>query len=518
MPGTTPNSHGPTYYVPKIVIKSFGGNDRIWGDNTVMRPMEVHGGAGDDSIRGGALNDTLHGGAGASTPSTSGPIQAVARATVRGAIQLINIADIEGGRDSIDGALGNDTIYGSKNAACSIWGGDGNDSITGGSKNDEIDCGPGNDSALGNDGADNLYGYAGNDTLRGGEGNDEILAGIGNDRLDGNGGHDSLYGESGNDGLFGGSGNDRLDSGVGNDWVEGAAGHDTMTGSNGNDTMLADAGNDRLDGGFGNDWMEGGTGRDVINGGYGDDTLKGDMDNDTLLGGDGVGLDWLDGAQGNDSLDGGGGLDSMHGGDGIDTLLANRGNETLSGAESVRITVDGLDPQNDSWSCGPNSAARLLRSYGINASYEALRSQVQELSQTADYGMGTPCPELHQLMNQYKPGSQIQQGANFQTILNVLAQGRPMVALIGSGEVTVPVVVPVAGIPIVITATAPDTLHYICLTGFDSATQTIFFTDTDGLQKSYSYGDFQAKWEWPADGVIYDTLKSLGIKKRTIIW
>jgi Ca2+-binding RTX toxin-like protein len=523
MGGLTPQDIGPTYYVPKIVIRGLAGNDVIWGNLTVKRPMEIYGGAGNDSIRGGGSSDTIHGGGGNETTTTSIQMAATTGRTGMtagrsGGLTIGSLlVNIEAGNDSIDGGLGNDTLIGSTQAACTIWGGEGNDNITCGSGNDVVDAGFGNDLVFGSDGADWIAGDRGHDTIRGGTGHDTLVGGLDNDHLEGNSGNDAISGESGNDALFGHLGNDALDGGVGNDWMEGAGGNDTFIGGSGNDTMQGQHGNDVLDGGFGNDWIDGGVANDYIDGGYGNDTVLGGADNDTLLGGGGVGTDWLDGGTGNDWIDGGQGIDSMHGNTGIDTLLANRGNETLSGAERVQIAVDTQQHQNDSWSCGPNSASRLLRSYGINANYETLRSQVQQLSQTADYGMGTPSPELLELMNQYKP-SQMQQGANFQTVLNVLAQGRPMVALIGWGEITVPVVVPVAGIPIVTIATAPEMLHYICLTGFDATTQRILYTDTNGEQKSMSYGDFQAQWNWPGDGAIYETLKSLGIKKRTILW
>ena len=40
----------------------------------------------------------------------------------------------------------------------------------------------------------------------------------------------------------------------------------------------------------------------------------------------------------------------------------------------------------------------------------------------------------------------------------------------------------------------PEVLHYICLTGFDSVAETLFYTDTNGVEKAMGYADFQNKW------------------------
>jgi Ca2+-binding RTX toxin-like protein len=139
-------------------------------------------------------------------------------------------------RDEIlDGAGGNDTIYGStsggnltdRHDADTIHGGAGNDLIYGA-------------GASGNnprDGADLLYGDDGNDKIRGDFGNDKIYGGNGDDGLDGGPGNDQLYGDAGHDVLSGRDGADRLSGGGGNDLFNydyvtdsrpGAASHDVI--------------------------------------------------------------------------------------------------------------------------------------------------------------------------------------------------------------------------------------------------------------------------------------------------
>jgi uncharacterized protein YvpB len=182
----------------------------------------------------------------------------------------------------------------------------------------------------------------------------------------------------------------------------------------------------------------------------------------------------------------------------------------------VKITVPGGSPQNDGWSCGPNSASRLLRSYQIfSATYSALKSDAQQATIISQYGLGTPPPVLRDIMKKYKANTQLASGASFQSVLDRLGEGRPVVALLGWGEVEVPVPYPWNPLN---TEIAPETLHYVCLTGFDLSSGTIFYTDTNGVAKSMSFSSFLDKWSWPATGVIYDGLAALGVKKRTMLW
>ncbi|MEM0989896.1 MAG: Hint domain-containing protein [Pseudomonadota bacterium] len=95
-----------------------------------------------------------------------------------------------------------------------------------------VDAGTGDDSIIGDDGADVVYGGAGNDRLSAGDS------------------EDTLYGGSGNDTLFGGAGNDTLTGGTGNDTfaVDAAGGSDIITDFGVGDdqlntTALTDVGN-----------------------------------------------------------------------------------------------------------------------------------------------------------------------------------------------------------------------------------------------------------------------------------
>ncbi len=258
-----------------ITLDLGAGNDRFIGSNAKLGvvPLQVLGGAG---------NDTLDG--------TSGT-------------------------DIFDGGDGNDVINGA----------DGVDTLRGGIGDDTIGGGTGGDSLLGDDGAD---------SLNGDDGNDIVLGGTGNDVLNGWFGNDTIKGENGNDTVFGAAGNDRIEGGTGADSVRGHAGFDLILGGDGNDTLRGDQDNDTINAGDGEDDVDGGDGNDLIAGANGNDTLLGGNGNDTLIGGDGndlitgaAGNDTILAGDGDDTVAGNGGTNKVSGGDGTDVLSVNSPSE-----------------------------------------------------------------------------------------------------------------------------------------------------------------------------------------------
>jgi len=90
-----------------------------------------------------------------------------------------------------------------------------------------------------------LFGNGGNDQLEGASGDDKVYGGSGRDGLRGHGGADDIHGGEDDDALYGGSGNDTLSGGAGADAVYGDDGDDTIRfgsndsidGGSGTDTM-----------------------------------------------------------------------------------------------------------------------------------------------------------------------------------------------------------------------------------------------------------------------------------------
>ncbi|PCH75011.1 MAG: hypothetical protein COC12_02325 [Rhodobacteraceae bacterium] len=86
----------------------------------------------------------------------------------------------------------------------------------------------GDNSIVGNVGANLLRGSLGQDSISGLEGDDILRGGRGRDALDGGAGDDILRGGLGRDTLIGGDGNDILNGGVGRDRLFGDAGSDVF--------------------------------------------------------------------------------------------------------------------------------------------------------------------------------------------------------------------------------------------------------------------------------------------------
>ena len=522
------------------------GNDTLYGENG---RDELQGREGNDTMMGGAHNDTylydawtatlpnlgtdyiIEGAVGGTdftdfsglvnvTNFSSGVTVNLGTLTTQTVIpNLLSIRFGFAGIEKIEGTNFDDTLTGNSLPNL-IIGRTGNDTINGGTGNDTLQGDNGNDSLLGSDGNDLILGGIGNDSLSGGLGNDTLRTssgldlvsdGAGNDVIDfsgrssgavftSSGGNDSIIGSNFADQLTGNIGNDNIDGRLGNDTLNGGLGNDTIRGSFGNDRVNGDGGNDSLIGDAGNDSLDGGSGADTLSGGDDNDTLKGGSENDNLSGGDG-----------DDSLDGGTGNDTVAGGEGYDEIDVDFGNETISGGENVKITVVGGSAQNDSWSCGPNSAYRLLKSYGLNVTYSQLRNQVGNSNIISDFGLGTPSDSLLSIMKTHRSATQMNDDAEFEDILEKLGQGRPVIALIGWGEVLIP--------GPFFPESAPEALHYICLTGFDMATETLFYTDTDGVEKTYSFATFIERWtDWAAGPTISAFLSSIGVSENTIIW
>ena len=292
-----------------------GSNDTILGYQNAA--VELHGGAGADSLRGSDVD-------GSALFGESGDDTLIAR---KGDTVLNGGA----GDDSLRGNHGDDTLMGGANEDI-LEGQKGNDLIFGDAGDDSIEGGDGNDSIEGGDGADSISGDVGNDWLYGESGNDTITGGAGNDRLWGLSDEDSLDGGAGNDILYGGDGNDTLNGGTNEDRLQGGDDNDLLYGGNGHDTLMGEAGNDTLEGGAGTDTLQGGANEDYLDGGAHNDLLEGQNGHDTLIGG-----------VGNDTLTGGGGADQFvfadgHGADVITDFDANRASEKIDLSAVTAIT------------------------------------------------------------------------------------------------------------------------------------------------------------------------------------
>lgn len=358
-------------------------------------------------------------------------------------------------------------------------------------------------------------GGAGNDTLGGSTGNDVLEGGLGEDYIFGHGGNDFLYanaanaiaGDSSYNYLSGGDGLDHLHGSDGNEYLDGGRGEDYLFGNGGNDQMHAanaitgDTSYNYLNGGVGNDTLYGGAGPDYLDGSAGADLLFGFGGNNSMYGG-----------AGNDRLNSISRGDIVDGGADTDTLFVLAGTRTVVNGEIVRITVPSDQPQNDGWSCGPNSGSRFLRAYGINVSYSTLRGKVSENSLLSRFHLGTTPNTLRDVLKSYKSDITLEKESNMQKVLDLLGSGRPVIALVAVAKKSLSI------------GGSYGLMHYVVLNGFDKILQRISYVDTNGAQKSWTYKEFDTNWKWfeHFTGFLGEPmqlgLEALGLRKRTILF
>ena len=211
-------------------------------------------------------------------------------------------------------------------------------------------------------------------------------------------------------------------------------------------------------------------------------------------------------------------------------VLKTRGLSPLPEPELIATTgtsqiieLPDTGAQNDEWSCGPNSAARVLRYYAHNVDSAIVRSATDKklflpekirnpfTNQWIDVRTGTPPLTLQQVMQRWE-GDRVKRSAksNFNKLINLVRSGKPAIALIRVG-----------GFKVAYVGSIPY-LHWIVVTGADSESQQIYYTDTNSQNYSISYQDFQSKWNLGLDqgmsGAIANILRSNGVEPRTMVW
>ena len=158
------------------------GRDTLFGESG---NDSILGGAGNDTIYGGAGNDTALGGAGDDTYLVEDATDVVTELAAEGNDTVFVTASGWTAGAEIE------TIY-LYAAAVAVTGGATADTIVANNTGlgSSMNGANGNDTIWGGAGADTLIGGAGVDVLRGGAGNDVLIGGLGNDQLVGNAGAD----------------------------------------------------------------------------------------------------------------------------------------------------------------------------------------------------------------------------------------------------------------------------------------------------------------------------------------
>lgn len=118
---------------------------------------------------------------------------------------------------------------------------------------------------------------------------------------------------------------------------------------------------------------------------------------------------------------------------------------------------------------------------------------------------------------------------DIQTILGVLNQGKPVIALIrigsksediavmGKGTIVGGVLDKIGARPNV-TASFP-LLHWVVIYGYDRVTKKLYVQNTNGIDERYPYDTFYNKWNWSVGaGATKEYLDAEGVTTRTILY
>lgn len=314
-------------------LEGFGGNDTL------------KGGLGDDLLIGGTGADELIGGAGDDTASYVETF----RLPLFGLLASLEDASQNTGSaagdsytsiENLQSNGGDDTLIGD-DGANSLTSGANADQLYGRGGDDELRGGDDDDALYGEDGADTLYGGAGDDTLTGGAGADELRGGAGIDMASYAGAAAGVVAALANASLN--TGEAAGDTFTAVEQLEGSAHGDDLRGEFGDNTILGGDGFDTLRGNGGTDHLYGDDGQDVLLGGAARDYLYGGNSHDSLSGQDGD--DVLNGGGGADTLDGGAGFDvaSYIGAEaGVTAALGYPAANAGEAANDVFVSIEGL--------------------------------------------------------------------------------------------------------------------------------------------------------------------------------
>ncbi len=198
-----------------IVIVGLGGNDNVTEEYSLVIPVTVSEGNGNNNIQLGQGSNTVTVGNG------SDKIQAG-----RGS----NMITAGNGNDCV--LLGTCTLPTRSPPPA------GNNTVVLGSGNDSVQFLQGNNYLTVGSGNDQIQLADGNNTVQAGNGRDTVHAGNGNNHITvGNGGSCILVG-NGSNVIVAGNGNDSIQAGNGNNLIVGGRGHDTIVAGNGNNILI----------------------------------------------------------------------------------------------------------------------------------------------------------------------------------------------------------------------------------------------------------------------------------------
>lgn len=185
-----------------------------------------------------------------------------------------------------------------------------------------------------------------------------------------------------------------------------------------------------------------------------------------------------------------------------------------------RLVLPTVKLQDDNWSCGINSATRVLKYYGHQVNYDALREirkskfqvpLIKRLSfarkPTPLYKLGTRPGGVVELLKIHRRNSYSQIGTTLERIKQLIRLNRPVIALIKPANQTVK-------LPFGKSVSLPA-LHWIVVSGYDDNLKRIYYYDTiANEERYYSETKFMERWNWNHKLIKH----ALQFKPRTIVY
>lgn len=192
------------------------------------------------------------------------------------------------------------------------------------------------------------------------------------------------------------------------------------------------------------------------------------------------------------------------------------------------LTLPSTGNQDDSWSCGANSIARVLAFYGRQTSYNTVRNIAQfdhgiiptrlcvgsgilrTCVNTGEFKTGLEPNEVRSVLSNWEGGNaKYESGADLGKIKKLLSQGKPVIVLRRVRSFR----------PGRVFGTWPE-MHWVAVHGYSDQDRKIYFTETDdGKAYELTYDKFMSEWDWRiGDGLASETFHRKGVKPKTIVW
>ena len=198
--------------------------------------------------------------------------------------------------------------------------------------------------------------------------------------------------------------------------------------------------------------------------------------------------------------------------------------------------------QDDTWTCGANSASRVLKYYGHNVSYPEVRGVAQHdhgiiptkmcigggktcipftkrciekpkrCFDTSQLKTGLEPEEVQKILARWEGGNaKLSTRASFEDLKARVREGKPVIVLKRVGSFK-----PAGGI----IGTWPE-MHWVTVHGLSESDRKIYYTDTATNSSVYpqSYDEFLSQWDWRiGDGLANETIWGKGVRPKTMIW